>query len=404
MASVAAFFRQRVRLWAVAGLWTGALLSAFNLYAAFVTYIPQYKIRNDFRLIYGAALDGWQNGYGRLYDLNAQKTVVESLGAYWSPFINPPPLAWLATPFLAAPFDVAIVLWTALVVGAAYFAWRVSSPGGGIVRAAHLALFVGLFPTAYGLLVGQPVALVAAAVAASWWLAQHKRPLAAGAVLSLTAVKPQLTLLVPLCLLVAGHRRMFAGWLGASALIGVVALVLLGVDGLQRYSDALSLASQWEPTRRYAIAGPLGLGPQVYAVEIVVAALAVLAAWRQRGGGVERPIATGIVASLLFTPYVGFQDFAMLVVAGWLLIRSGLTAFQVVLLVVGYALLELALVVLAVPILVAEALLLVSLAWPAAEASPLSAGRDASDEAAQPTSAGRKTSGEVAQATSAGRK
>ena len=89
---------------------------------------------------------------------------------------------------------------------------------------------------------------------------------------------------------------------------------------------------------------------------------------------------------------------------GWLLIRSGLTAFQVVLLVVGYALLELALVVLAVPILVAEALLLVSLAWPAAEASPLSAGRDASDEAAQPTSAGRKTSAEVAQATSAGRK
>ena len=357
-----AFFRRRTRLWAVAGLWTGILLSAFNLYAAFVTYIPQYLVRNDFRLMYGAALDGWQNGYAHLYDLVAQKAAVESLGAYWSPFLNPPPLAWIATPFLLAPFDVAIVLWTVLVVGAAYFAWRVASPGGVLVRLAHLALFFGLFPTAYGLLVGQPVALVAAVVAGAWWLAQRKRPVAAGIVLSLSAVKPQLALLVPLCLLVSGHRRMFVAWLGASAVIGVVALALLGADGLQRYREVLSLASQWEPTRRYAIAGPLGLGPQVYVVEALVVAVAVVAAWRQRGLRPERPIATGLVASLLFTPYVGFQDFAMLVVAGWLLIRSGVTSVQVVLLVVGYALLELALVVLAVPILVAEGLLLLSLA------------------------------------------
>jgi len=167
---------------------------------------------------------------------------------------------------------------------------------------------------------------------------------------------------------VAGHRRRFAAWLGASAVIGVAALVLLGADGLQRYREVLSLASQWEPTRRYAIAGPLGLGPQVYVVEAFVVAVAVVAAWRQRSTGPERPIATGLVASLLFTPYVGFQDFAMLVVAGWLLIRSGITTFQVVLLVAGYALLELALVVLALPILAAEALLLLSLAWPTGKA------------------------------------
>ena len=362
------FFRRRTRLWAVAGLWTGVLLSAFNLYAAVVTYIPQYLVRNDFRLIYGAALDGWQNGYAHLYDLVAQKAAVESLGAYWSPYLNPPPLAWIATPFLLAPFEVAMVLWTVLVVGAAYFAWRVVSPGRGLVRLAHLALFLGLFPTAYGLLVGQPVALVAAVVAGAWWLAEKKQPIAAGVVLSLSAVKPQLALLVPLCLLVAGHRRMFAAWLGATAVLAVAALALLGADGLQRYREALALASGWEPTRRYAIAGPLGLGPQVYVVEALVLAVAVVAAWRQRGMGPERPIATGLVASLLFTPYVGFQDFAMLVVAGWLLIRSGVTAFQVALLVIGYALLELALVVLAVPILAAEALLLLSLAWPAAKA------------------------------------
>jgi len=51
-----AYVRSRKRLWSVAGLWTGILLIAFDLYAALVTYIPQYLVRNDFRLIYGACL------------------------------------------------------------------------------------------------------------------------------------------------------------------------------------------------------------------------------------------------------------------------------------------------------------------------------------------------------------
>ena len=360
------YFRERTRVWAAAGLWTGILLMAFDLYAGAVEFIPQYRFRNDFRLVYGAALAGWTEGYNHLYDLVAQKSATEGLepGIYWQPFINPPPLAWLATPFLSMPFDAAIFVWSALLVAAAWLAWRLVAPGPRLTQLAHLALFGGLFPTAFGLMVGQPVALVAAAVAVSWWLAEHKRPVLAGLVLSLIVLKPQLALLVPLGLLVAGRWRVFAAWFGASALIGVVVLVMLGGDGLHRYRDALSLASQWAPTRGFAVAGPLGLGPQLYVVEVVVVAIAVFGAWQHRHADVGRLYALGIVASLLFTPYVGFQDFAMLVVAGWLVIRSGASSFQVALMVVGYALLELALVVMAVPILVAEALFLLSLAWP----------------------------------------
>ena len=363
MCALVEYLRRRTRLWAAAGLWAGLLLTAFNVYAAVVTYIPQYLVRNDFRLVYGAALVGWRDGYSHLYDLAAQKSAADSLGVYWSPYLNPPPLAWLGTAFLPVSFRGAIVLWTALIVFAALAAAWLVAPGTGLTRWAHLALFFGLFPTAFGLMVGQPVALVAVFVAVAWRCGERNRPIAAGLALSLTAIKPQLALLVPVCLLVAGHRKMFAAWLVATGAMVAVALVLLGPEGLQRYRDALSLASQWEPTRRYAIAGPLGLGPQVYAVEALVVGIAVVAAWRQRGGGTALPIATGIVASLLFTPYVGFQDFAMLVVAGWLVIRAGATPVQVGLMIVGYALLELALVVLAVPILLAEGCLLLSMLW-----------------------------------------
>ncbi|MEO8744804.1 MAG: glycosyltransferase family 87 protein [Candidatus Dormiibacterota bacterium] len=363
------YLRQRTRLWGTAGLWGGFLLTAFDVYAAVVTYIPEYRVRNDFRLIYGAALTGLRHGYGHLYDLVAQKSVVEGLGAgfYWSPFLNPPPLVWLATPFTLLPFDVAIVLWTGLLLAALLLAWYLVAPGGRLTRAAHLAVWLGLFPVAFGVMVGQPVALVAAAVAACWWLAERDRNVAAGIVLSLVAIKPQIALLVPLCLLVSGRMRLFGAWFVASGVLAVIALAMLGPDGIQRYRDVLGLASQWEPTRRYAIAGPLGLGPQLYVVQAVVVVTAVVAAWRNRNGTSGVPIAAGITASLLFTPYVGFQDFAMLVVAGWLVLRAQASPWQVGLLVVGYALLELALLVLAVPILLAEAALLASLALAAAQ-------------------------------------
>lgn len=349
----------------MASLWTGILLIAFDLYAAVVTYIPQYRVRNDFRLAYGAALTALQHGFSHLYDLAAQKSTVEGLGSgfYWSPFLNPPPLAWLAAPLTALPFDLAIWLWTLLLIVAVALTWYLVAPGSGLVRVAYLALFLGLFPTAFGLMVGQPVGLVAAAVAVSWWLAQRDRPVLAGVALSLIALKPQLALLVPLCLVASGRTRIFVAWFAATVAIGVAALALLGADGVQRYREVLALAGQWEITRRYAVAGPLGLGPQLYLVQALVVVLAVAVAWRHRHSDVGVPIATGIVASLLFTPYVGFQDFAMLVVAGWLLIRSQATAVQVALLVAGYALLELALVVLAVPILIAEGCLLASMLW-----------------------------------------
>jgi alpha-1,2-mannosyltransferase len=363
------YLRERTRLWGAAGLWAGVLLIAFDVYAAAVTYIPQYRVRNDFRLMYGSALTGLHDGYSHLYDLAAQQSTVEGLGTgfYWSPFLNPPPLAWLATPFTLLSFDVAVVVWTVLLAAALMLTWYLAAPGGRLTRAAHLALWLGLFPVAFGLMVGQPIALVAVAVAACWWLDERRRPILAGIALSVVAIKPQVALLVPLCLLVSGHFRLVGAWAAASIAMAVIALALLGPDGIQRYRDALSLASQWAITRRYAVAGPLGLGPQLYAVQAVVVAAAALAAWRHRGGGVAVPVAAGISASLLFTPYVGFQDFAMLVVAGWLVLRSRPSALQVGLLVAGYVLLELALLVLAVPILLAEAAFLASLALSAAQ-------------------------------------
>jgi hypothetical protein len=169
---------------------------------------------------------------------------------------------------------------------------------------------------------------------------------------------------------VSGHARTFGAWLVVSVFLGLASLALLGPDGIARYREVLALTQtpDWDITRRYAVSGLIGLGPQVYVAGAAVAVVALIAAWRHRGNGPEVAMAAGVVGSMLFTPYLAFQDFLMLVVAGWLLVRARPSPLQVSLLVVGYALLELALVVLAVPILVAEAIFLLSLIWlPAAQ-------------------------------------
>jgi hypothetical protein len=364
---VVAYIRARRQLWAVAGLLVGLILIGWDLSVLAGTYISQYAVRNDFRLAYGAATVGIKNGYGHLYDLAAQKAAIESLGRGFNPqpFISPPPLAWLVTPLLVLPFSAALVLWTVLLLAALVWTWYLLAPPGRLVRAAHLALLLGIFPVAFGVMVGQPGAWVAAAVATAWWLLRHDRPVWAGVALSLIVLKPQLALLVPACLLVSGHARAFGSWVVAMLLIGLFALALLGPDGLARYRDVLvqTQTPAWDITRRYSISGPLGLGPLLNITQVVVVAVALVTAWRRRAQGPEIPMAAGILGSLLATPYLGFQDFLMLIVAGWLVLRAGATSFQVGLLVVGYALLQLALVVLAIPILVAEAWLLLSLAW-----------------------------------------
>jgi hypothetical protein len=373
---VIGYIRSRRRVWPAVGLLVGGMLIGFDLLVAAGTYVSQYAVRNDFRLAYAAATVGIKSGYNHLYDLAAQKSAIEGLGPGFNPqpFISPPPLAWLVTPLLVLPFAVALVVWTLLLLAALGWTWYLLAPAGRAqgasqtdkwVRPAHLALLLGVFPVAFGVMVGQPGPLVAAAVATAWWLIRKDRPVLAGFVLSLIVLKPQLALLVPVSLLVSGQARTFGAWLVATLLIGLVALALLGPDGLTRYREVLAQTqtAAWDITRRYSISGPLGLGLVLTVTQVVVVVVALFAAWRHRGEGPEIPIAAGIVGSLLFTPYLGFQDFLMLIVAGWLVLKAGATHWQVGLLVVGYALLELALLVLALPILLVEALLLASLMW-----------------------------------------
>jgi hypothetical protein len=296
-----------------------------------------------------------------LYDLAAQRQEWHAFGpTLFYPEIYPPPLGWLVAPFALMPFGLALAVWTLGLAIALVVIWRLCLPAKRWPeRGAHLAVALALPPVAFGILLGQVVLLVAAAIACGWWLIRRDRPFTGGLVLALIALKPQLAFLLPVALLASGRRRVFAGWLTGSAAILALSLVTLGVDGLLTYGHRLLAASNsleaFVVPVQVTLSGLLGGGTIAHLAQLCVTAATLFFCWRRRADGSEFPIAAGLCASLLVTPFVHTQDLTMLLPAVWLSLRTNWSPFERALGITGYG----ASLLLATPL----PLLLVLIGW-----------------------------------------
>ena len=131
-------------------------------------------------------------------------------------FIKPPFYAVLMWPIAQLPFVTAIWIWRALGLAAlGIFLWL--WPGG---RLAHFAGAVWFLPVATAFNVGQDVAFVLLAATGAALLLKTGRPVLAGMLFGLCAIKFHLLLLLPLLIL---HRR---AWRTAAGALGVAAVFL----------------------------------------------------------------------------------------------------------------------------------------------------------------------------------
>ncbi len=349
----------RYRLSVAGALWAGVLLSAFDAWVA-AGILANARAQNDFRLVYLSARLVAGRGWPALYDFGAQQVQAAALGFNWQPYVTPPPLVVLGLPLSALPFPAAVAIWTALLVAALVAAWMIAAPGRGTEKWMHLALSLGLFPAAFAIAIGQPAPLVLLALAAAWWLMRRGRDGWAGACMAVLVLKPQLALLAPVALLAAGRWRSGLVAIGASALVAAMSALALGTTGVHSYLEGLNAASGWSLTRRFTLADVLG--PAAPLAEVTVVGVTVLTAWRARHSGPEIPIAAGVAGSLLVTPYVGVQDFTLLLLSAWLVLRTRPALWMTALLALGFPVLELALAEGSLPVVLWRCALLAGLA------------------------------------------
>ena len=174
----------RRNLMVAAGGAAAVILAGYDLWIWLTSYLGD-NFHNDFTFYFAAARLGLAHGWTHLYDLKLQQEQLDAIGsgikvAQLARYVSPPPLAWLVLPLTLLPYGVAYWAWSAILLASLVLAWRLATPGSGRGRLIFLVAAVGWLPIVYGLQLGQPALLVAAAVAASYALLRRRLDWAGG--------------------------------------------------------------------------------------------------------------------------------------------------------------------------------------------------------------------------------
>lgn len=278
------------------------------------------RIGVDFHTYLAAARVGLQQGWSHIYDQPAVGLEQVRLvpGGRTQPFLSPPAVAWLVAPLSALPYPAAYTAWAVLTLAAFALALAWAGMSRGVGRWVAVAGALAPWWVMHAVNVGQVGPLVAAAVVVSWRLLRDRHDVAAGLVLAIVLLKPNIAVLVPVALLIAGRQRAFLAWLGAAALVAVIAVLTLGAHGTSAYLSQL-MGQLPSGADNLTIHGALGLtGVAAIALRVLIVAAVLAAAYRARAtsAGIYIPIAA--VGSLLIAPYLHGSDLCILAAAAWM--------------------------------------------------------------------------------------
>ncbi len=243
-------------------------------------------------------------------------------------FSYPPTLMLLAAPFGALPYMPALLVWTAL--GMAVLA---------AVARQHLSdwrVIVALLasPAALSCLTSGQSSLLTAAMLITIFAWLERRPIAAGVLIGLLTIKPQLGLLFPVMLIAGGYWRTFASAAVTAVALAALTTALFGAQvwidfikiGMPAQNDVLA-HPEWGPFAPtiFVNVHALGLGSAVATAAQAVCALMAAAAviWMfgfRRSAPADAKAALFLACSLCVTPYFLVYDTLALCFAGLILL------------------------------------------------------------------------------------
>lgn len=280
--------------------------------------IPRKLVESDFRIWYAAALIGPRWGWPRLYDADVMRLAVEITwpGSRVFPFPNPPPAAWLMLPFTVLPFGAALFLWTVLSLTMLLAFSQAFAPTWSWARIAFALSVLGFLPVFVMVEAGPLSPPVFAGIAGCVLLLRRRRQVAAGLVLSLIAVKPNVAVLVPLAVLVAGHRRAFTTWLAATSVMVIVSVLTLGSHGLVAFAAVEGEYAGMGNYLAFSLVELLG-SPHAYVIAVPVIVVVTLVAARRSMSDPGLALSAGVLGSLLINHHLTPADFILLLLPVW---------------------------------------------------------------------------------------
>jgi hypothetical protein len=278
------------------------------------------------------------------------------LGSFdFLPFYYPPWFAMLCAALVPAGYSGGRIVWFVLnadLILVTTYLLRRTVPGlPPSIPLVSVPIFIFSLVT---VILGQTTPLVLLLVVVDWWLLDSRRDLAAGSVLAWLTIKPQLTaLLLVVVLIWAARRRRWGVLLGFGATMAILGLLSsLLIPGwlgqllaAPRQTPPPTEFFPWIGTTWFLLLKSLRLSSwslwSLYALVAVPLLVAVLrAAWDSK-----RPLydtlALGLLAACIAAPYGRHYDFPVLLIPMLVLIGTRLsdasgTALLVTLLLVPY--------------------------------------------------------------------
>ena len=277
----------------------------------------------DFGSQYGAAYVAVHHGWSHLYDLQLLHAFEEAnhLDGL-APFQHPPPVAWLAVPFLVLPLRWAALVWQALLLAALIAAALLSSTKRRWDRVLILLSVAGFQPVLFALGYGTMSPIVFLLLIGTLLALENERPVVAGVLLGLTALKPQLTLLVVPVLLGAGYWKTALAAVGVMVALALASVAVIGMSGTRDYITFLTSSDALNHQMPWTVKALVGTGLPSFVATAVVVVAAVAAAVRLRPPP-DVAMAIGILASLFVAQHLNVGDFVLWLLPIWLAFRAG---------------------------------------------------------------------------------
>ena len=106
------------------------------------------------------------------------------------------------------------------------------------------------------------------------------------------------------------------------AVLSVVVVLAVGSAGINGFISA-TLAVQSDPIHQFdTMAYVFGIGPATYAIELFLGGIALVVAYLRRAE-LDLVFALGVLGSVMASPHMHQPDYALNVLAAWLVLRTG---------------------------------------------------------------------------------
>jgi len=296
----------------------------------------------DFAVFWSASYLALSEGPVHAYDVAKHFEVMSAHGPLSAnsgivlPWLYPPTFLLLVLPFALLPLAFSYLLF---VIGSTYAYLRAVGGllgAGSVMRSGFWLPILGSPAVILSVILGQNSMLTAALAGGAVCLL-GKRPVVAGVLVGLLAIKPQLALLVPVALIAGRHVRTLLSAAATAAMFAAASVAVCGWETIPAFLQSTAWAREnlmegtphgWYGMPSVLAAAQLaGLGPAaaytVQGLAALAAAASVAYVWSCTREASLR-VAVLAAAALLATPYVRHYELTWLGMAVAGLVGDGL--------------------------------------------------------------------------------